>query len=81
VVVIAAVTAIGGGVLRDVLTGLVPLLLRRDIYTTAAIAGIVLVLQRLGTPGRWAFGARLIAVVVLRLLAVLWGWQLPVFRM
>jgi uncharacterized membrane protein YeiH len=81
VVLFGTMTGTGGGVLRDVLTGQVPLLLRRDIYATAAIAGIVLylLLQRLGTPSRWAFGAGMAAVVVLRLLAVLWGWQLPVF--
>jgi uncharacterized membrane protein YeiH len=74
---------LGGGVLRDVLTGHVPLLLRRDIYATATIAGIALylVLQRVGTPGRWAFVVGMAAVVALRLLAVLWGWQIPSFRL
>jgi uncharacterized membrane protein YeiH len=56
---------------------------RRDVYATAAIAGIALylLLQRCGAPSRWAFGAGMAVVVVLRLLAVLWGWQLPVFRL
>jgi uncharacterized membrane protein YeiH len=56
---------------------------RRDVYATAAIAGIALylLLQRCGAPSRWAFGAGMAVVVVLRLLAVLWGWQLPIFRL
>jgi uncharacterized membrane protein YeiH len=83
VVLFGTLTGAGGGVLRDVLTGHVPLLLRRDIYATAAIAGITLylLLQRCGVPARWAFGVGIAAVVVLRLLAVLWDWQLPVFRL
>ena len=46
-------TGAGGGVLRDGLTGHVPFLLQRDIYATAAIAGIALslLLQRVGAPG------------------------------
>jgi uncharacterized membrane protein YeiH len=83
VVLFGTVTGAGGGVLRDVLTGQVPLLLRRDIYATAAIAGIALylLLQRYGVAGRWAFAAGVAAVVVLRLLAVLWGGELPVFQL
>jgi uncharacterized membrane protein YeiH len=81
VVLLGTLTGTGGGVLRDVLTGQIPLLLRRDIYATAAIAGIALylLLRRVGTPDRWAFVVGIAAVVVLRLLAVLWGWNLPVF--
>jgi uncharacterized membrane protein YeiH len=83
VVLFGTLTGTGGGVLRDVLTGQIPLLLRRDVYATAAIAGIglYLLLQRVGAPGRWAFVLGAVAVVVLRLLAVLGGWQLPVFRL
>jgi uncharacterized membrane protein YeiH len=66
-----------------VLAGQIPLLLRGDIYATAAIAGIALylILQRFGALGHWAFGIGMVAVVIFRLLAVLWDWQLPVFRL
>jgi uncharacterized membrane protein YeiH len=83
VVLMGTMTGVAGGVLRDVLSGQIPLILRRDIYATAAIAGITLylVLQVLGTRRTWAFGFGLMAVAALRLLAILWGWQLPTFRL
>ena len=41
VLVIATVTAIGGGTIRDVLSAEIPLILRKgQIYATAAIAGM-----------------------------------------
>jgi uncharacterized membrane protein YeiH len=75
-------TGVAGGVLRDVLTGVIPLILRRDIYATAAIAGIALylLLQALGTTRAWAFGAGMAMVAALRVLAIIRGWHLPLFR-
>jgi uncharacterized membrane protein YeiH len=83
VVLMGTMTGVAGGVLRDLLTAQVPLILREEIYATAAIVGIsiYLLLQWLGTTRPWAFGAGLSAVVVLRLLAIVWRIQLPVFRL
>jgi uncharacterized membrane protein YeiH len=76
-------TGVAGGVLRDILTAQVPLILRGDLYATAAIAGITLylVLKSLGVAGSWAFGLGVAAVATLRLLAILWNLGLPVFRL
>jgi uncharacterized membrane protein YeiH len=83
VVLMGTMTGVAGGVLRDVLSGQVPLILRGDIYATAAIAGIALylVLQALGVKRPWAGAAGLVAVVAIRLLAIRWNVQLPVFRL
>ena len=80
-ILMGTMTGVGGGVIRDLLTGTVPLLLRKDIYATAAIAGIALcfVLLRAGAKREWAFGAGLVTVAGIRLLAIRYGWQLPVF--
>jgi uncharacterized membrane protein YeiH len=82
VVLMGTMTGVAGGVLRDVLTAQIPLILRRDIYATAAIAGVVLylLLQARGLPRAWAFVAGMAVVVALRLLAIFWGWHLPIFR-
>jgi uncharacterized membrane protein YeiH len=73
------ITAVGGGVTRDVLLSRVPAVLRVDIYATAALAGsLVMVLaRRLGLP-IWA-GSLLGAAVciALRLVAVSRHWNLP----
>ena len=82
VVLMGTITGVTGGVLRDVITARVPLILRREIYATAAILGIAayLALQTLGMPRALAFGTGMIVVVALRLLAIRWGLHLPLFR-
>jgi uncharacterized membrane protein YeiH len=83
VVLMGTVTGVAGGVLRDVLCAEVPLVLRRDVYATAAIAGIALylLLEALGARRPWAFAAGMALVVALRLVAIVRGLQLPVFRL
>ena len=82
VVVMGTMTGVTGGVLRDVITAQVPLILRREIYATAAVVGVAtyLALQALGVPRALAFWAGVIVVVVLRLLGIRWRLHLPVFR-
>jgi len=83
VVLMGTMTGVAGGVLRDVITAHVPLILRRDIYATAAIVGVALylLLQAFGLQRSAAFGAGMAVVIALRLLAIHWGLQLPIFRM
>lgn len=82
VVLMGTMTGVAGGVLRDVITVQAPLILRREIYATAAIAGVsaYLALQALGMPGALAFGAGMSVVITLRLLAIRWGLHLPLLR-
>ncbi len=53
VVLMGLVTGVAGGIMRDVLCREVPLILRREIYATAAIAGatVFVVLASLGATG------------------------------
>jgi uncharacterized membrane protein YeiH len=82
VVLMGTMTGVAGGVFRDVITAEIPLILRRDIYASAAIAGIgvYLLSQAYGMQRSWAFGVGIVVVVTLRLLAIRWGLQLPIFR-
>jgi uncharacterized membrane protein YeiH len=82
IVVMGTMTGVAGGVVRDVLSGVAPVLLRRDIYATAAVVGIsaYLLAQRLGMERRWAYCGGIALTVVVRLLALEWNWQLPVFH-
>lgn len=83
VVMMATMTGVAGGVIRDVLSNEVPLILRRDIYATAAIVGasLYLVIQGMGVDTRLAVVAGMLAVAGLRLLAIFKGLRLPVFRL
>lgn len=82
VVLMGTMTGVTGGVLRDVITAQIPLILRREIYATAAIVGVAayLTLQTLGMPRASAFWVGMIVVVAMRLLAIRWSLHLPVFR-
>lgn len=79
VVLTGTMTGSAGGVVRDILTNEVPMLLRGGIYGSAAIGGIALylALQKLGLNRRAAFFAGLAAVVALRLGGIYGHWNLP----
>src|SRR5918994_4231161 len=53
VVLMGTITGVAGGVMRDVLCAEVPLILRREVYATAAIAGAAtyVLLRELGLDG------------------------------
>ncbi len=82
VVLMGTMTGVTGGVIRDVLTARVPLILRQEIYATAAIVGVAayLALQALGISRVVAFGCGMVVVVVLRLVAIRWNLHLPIFH-
>jgi uncharacterized membrane protein YeiH len=73
-------TGIGGGMARDVLLAEVPVVLRADLYAVAGLLGaaVVVIANRLQL--RPDVAALLGAVLCfgLRLLAMKYGWQLPV---
>lgn len=70
-------TAVGGGVLRDLMAQKIPVVLVMDVYATASIAGSIMICLC------WRFGAMDLApiigalvVIILRVLAVQFKWQL-----
>ncbi|MEN8650770.1 trimeric intracellular cation channel family protein [Streptomyces sp. 21So2-11] len=74
-------TAVGGGVLRDVLANEVPSLLRwdRDLYAVPAIVGaaMVVVCIRFDMLNAVTSGLAVITAFVLRLLALHYRWRAP----
>lgn len=82
VIVLGTITGVGGGVVRDLLLNRVPLVLSADVYASAAVGGIgVMLLARLVrvplVPALWL---GFVACVGLRLLAVAYGWSLALPR-
>ncbi len=83
IVLMGTLTGAGGGVLRDLLSGKVPLILRQDIYASAAIAGIVvyLLLRAAKIPTAGAFAGGCITVAGTRLAAIALDLKLPTFTL
>ena len=75
---VGVITGVGGGLLRDIFAGNVPYIFRKHVYATASIAGAVLylVLQHFGYY-RFAALASLCLVVILRMMAAHYQWNLP----
>jgi uncharacterized membrane protein YeiH len=72
-------TGVGGGTLRDILMARVPIILRTDVYATAAFAGaaVMIVARRLGVPPIAAALLGGLSCFVIRLVAVWRHWALP----
>ena len=83
--VIAAImgmfSAVMGGVLRDVLTNEIPILFRKELYSSLCLAGAVfyLILDYVGCPRELNFILSILLILVLRILAVTYDLSLPKF--
>lgn len=78
-VLLGVITAVGGGVLRDMMVAEVPRVLKEDVYAFAALAGAAVYAGglRLGVPdAAIAIGAVLLSFA-LRVASVRFGWKLP----
>lgn len=82
-VVMGTITGSAGGVLRDILSGEVPLLLRHtELYATASIVGatVYLLVKDFGLAATPAALLGMATVAALRFAAILWRLRLPVFE-
>lgn len=81
-IVMGVITGTFGGIIRDVLGGEVPLLLRRDVYVTAALAGALAFVAAVaaGVPGTVAWAIGIGACFTVRALALTFDWSLPTYR-
>ena len=79
-ILLGTTTAVGGGVLRDILLNRVPIILKKEIYASAALLGacIVVLGRRISwLPGDWISILGLLTCFVLRMLALQFHWNLP----
>ncbi|WOI24086.1 trimeric intracellular cation channel family protein [Nonlabens ulvanivorans] len=78
-VTLGCITACFGGVIRDILVNEIPVIFRKNIYATACIAGggIYFILRKFEAPENITFIVSGISVIVIRMLAVKFKWQLP----
>ena len=83
-IALGTVTGSAGGVLRDVLTAEIPLVLRRgDLYASAAIIGTSAYfgLEMMGLSEQEAAFSGIAIVGAVRLAAIWWRLRLPVFEL
>jgi len=80
-VLMGMMTGTVGGMVRDVLSSEIPLILRREIYATASLCGaVVYVVLAALWPGTWFSAVAAVAVVLaIRLAAIRWDLSLPTF--
>ena len=81
-IIMRVVTATFGGIIRDILSGEVPLILRKEIYVTAAFAGVTLfvVLAYLPQTRDIAALAGFFCALLIRLAAIQFGWSFPAYK-
>lgn len=81
-IILGIVTAVGGGVIRDMLLDRIPVILTREIYASAAMIGssIIVLGDYLHYPGETVSVIALILCVALRLLSLYFHWNLPTFN-
>lgn len=70
-------TGIGGGVIRDVLADTMPFILRKHIYAVASLAGAFVCQRLIGQNLYLALAAGTVVVLVIRILASHYRWNLP----
>lgn len=84
VVTMAVITGVAGGIIRDIMTGEIPLVFQPSIYlyATAALLGAVtlVALNRFGASDSASGWAGTVTTLLLRLAGIRWKIGLPVFR-
>ncbi len=78
-VLLGTITGVGGGTVRDILLARIPLVLRADVYATAAMAGSAAMIlgKKMGLPSSVAAVLGGILCFALRLISVWRHWNLP----
>ncbi|MEO3474346.1 trimeric intracellular cation channel family protein [Roseomonas sp. CAU 1739] len=81
-ILMGTITATAGGILRDIICAEVPLVLRREIYATAAALGaaVFILAQGAGAGRTLAISLGVLVGFGARAAAILGGWSLPTYR-
>ncbi len=76
------VTAVGGGILRDVFVNEVPMVFVKELYASASFLGVLVfyVILSIGSNLETATLSSIVVVTVLRLVAMKYNWNLPKAR-
>ena len=76
-VMMGVITAVAGGVIRDVVANDVPIILRQEIYATAAMVGAICLLAADAANMEGAIWIGFVAALIVRGAGLIWGLSLP----
>lgn len=82
-VFVGTLTGVGGGVMRDIMAGRVPKILRKRVYALAAIIGAIiyyLLITYNICSSTWAIILGAGSVLIIRILATVFHWNLPTVK-
>jgi uncharacterized membrane protein YeiH len=81
-IAMGVITATFGGIVRDLLGGESPVILSREIYASAALAGAIIFISlvAVGAPREFAVGTGFVSGLLVRAAALHYGWTLPRYR-
>lgn len=75
---LGVLTGVGGGVLRDIMAGQTPYILKKHVYACASLAGAIFYVYLSGALGsNVAMVTGALLVIAIRLLATKYCWDLP----
>lgn len=82
-IVMGTITGVAGGMIRDVLCNVIPMILRQEIYATAAMLGGCLygLFLYLGWAENVSMICAILGALMLRLAAIYWRVSLPAFQL
>lgn len=82
-VLMGTITGVAGGVMRDVLSGDIPFILKKDLYATAAIVGAASYFgfKVVGIQNSLAFCGGMAVVFGIRILSIVWRVSFPILQL
>ena len=81
-IIMGVITAVFGGVLRDIVINEVPLIFRKELYAMACVAGggLYIILDDWGVNSHISGTACVLLIFVIRALAIKYSWSIPVLH-
>ena len=81
-IIMGTITGVAGGMIRDVLCNVIPMILQKEIYALAAMlgGGLFVIFHLLGWPENEATLIAISGALLLRLAAIYWRVSMPAFE-
>ena len=76
-IMMGVMTAVAGGIIRDVVANDIPYVLKQEIYATAALAGALAFVFLSPLVGDWAIWSAVVIALAVRAAGIIWGLSLP----